>query len=535
MTLAKGGDGEQAGVEGKGAPSREVKSARANWNIAFSKVRAIVRLSGRGQAPRPFDFKRIKTLGFGGNGVVYLVQHTITQKYYAMKVQKKPSKKRKQQRMRNERDILITCDHPFITHLHFAFQSGQYIFLVMEYCSGGDMGDLMKRLHANKVMDEDVIRFYLAEIILALHYIHSSGFVYRDLKPQNVLIHDSGHIRLADFGVTERGVRRNDVAATNPPNLMEENGDGMDGGEDAHSIASVSLSDMDSGKSMGDDRLPAKSAIILHSEQTVTPVAWGQDRSVKGGGGGGHTKKGERRKSDIPEISTRPSGRKQTTSLLRRLWKGASNRMGLRTKSASKLTSSPSSCLDDMVELESTSFVGTIHYMAPETVTGDIQSEALDWWALGIVMYQMCFDKFPFEGNTQQAIFDRIVHKDKVTLPSKTTTGTSLSKPAKDLLHKFLVKDRHRRMCSTSGIAELKEHPFFEGIKWDQMESAQPPFKLKAKSIQGFNPQTIDSEFEWFANQTTGSYGGETASSTTVSGKTEEAPRNALANFAYKE
>jgi len=193
--------------------------------------------------------------------------------------------------------------------------------------------------------------------------------------------------------------------------------------------------------------------------------------------------------------------------------------MGLRKRSSESLHSEASPHLEDMVELQSTSFVGTVQYMAPETVLGGIQSESLDWWALGIVMYQMFFDKFPFEGDSQNAIFDKIVHKDKVTIPPKTKTGP-LSKHAKDLLGKFLIKDRQSRICSKCGISELKDHPFFGGVRWDDMESSKPPFKLKAKSMQDFNPKTIDggdfANFDWFERTASGS-GEQSASSTGIS------------------
>ena len=74
------------------------------------------------------------------------------------------------------------CNHPFITDLYFAFQTERHLYLVLEYCSGGDLSTLVQRL--GRPLSEQELRFYICEIILALEYLHASGVIYRDLKPQ---------------------------------------------------------------------------------------------------------------------------------------------------------------------------------------------------------------------------------------------------------------------------------------------------------------------------------------------------------------
>ncbi|CDW83472.1 UNKNOWN [Stylonychia lemnae] len=99
-----------------------------------------------------------------------------------------------------ERQIMETLNHPFIVKLHWAFQSSQELNFVMDLCAGGELFYL---LHQRGRMQERQAKFYFAEILLGLEFIHSKGIVYRDLKPENVLLDIDGHIKLADFGLSK--------------------------------------------------------------------------------------------------------------------------------------------------------------------------------------------------------------------------------------------------------------------------------------------------------------------------------------------
>ena len=96
-------------------------------------------------------------------------------------------------------------NHPFLCNLHYAFQTSKQLFLVMDFCQGGELYFHIKQ---NKHFSEDVAKFYAAEIILALEYLHKKNIVYRDLKPENVLITSEGHIKLVDFGLSKRNVKK---------------------------------------------------------------------------------------------------------------------------------------------------------------------------------------------------------------------------------------------------------------------------------------------------------------------------------------
>lgn len=145
-------------------------------------------------------FRKLKLLGRGAVGRVYLVEFVEANELYAMKVLSKEEtiNRDKLKRVFTERQILMTVDHPFIVTLYASFDDAWYLYFVMEYCSGGEFFRLLKRQPGKRLPESDA-RFYAAEVLLALEYLHKHGFIYRDLKPENILISADGHIRLTDF------------------------------------------------------------------------------------------------------------------------------------------------------------------------------------------------------------------------------------------------------------------------------------------------------------------------------------------------
>ncbi|KAL0490064.1 hypothetical protein AKO1_009382, partial [Acrasis kona] len=132
----------------------------------------------------PSDFEKIKLLGRGDVGKVYLVRLKGTEKLFAMKVLKKEEmiKRNKVKRVLTEREILATTDHPFIVTLYCSFQGQDKLYFIMEYCAGGEFFRMLQR-QPNKCLPEASVKFYGAEVLLALEYLHMMGFIYRDLKP----------------------------------------------------------------------------------------------------------------------------------------------------------------------------------------------------------------------------------------------------------------------------------------------------------------------------------------------------------------
>ncbi|KRZ14460.1 Rho-associated protein kinase 1 [Trichinella zimbabwensis] len=147
---------------------------------------------------RASHFTLIKVIGRGAFGEVQLVRHKRTNKVYAMKVLNKFEmiKRADSAFFWEERDIMAYADPMWIVKLHYAFQDLKYLYMVMEYMPGGDLVNLM----ANYDVPEKWAKFYTAEVVLGLDAVHSMGYIHRDVKPDNMLISASGHVKLADFG-----------------------------------------------------------------------------------------------------------------------------------------------------------------------------------------------------------------------------------------------------------------------------------------------------------------------------------------------
>lgn len=152
------------------------------------------------------DFEILHLVGEGSFGKVFQVRKKDTGQVYAMKVLKKKKlvDEGEVEHTRTEKNILINNNHPFLVNLKFAFQTEKKIYFVLDYVNGGE---LFFHLKKERRFDEDKVRFYAAEITLALEHLHSLGIIYRDLKPENVLLESTGHIRLTDFGLSKAGLQ----------------------------------------------------------------------------------------------------------------------------------------------------------------------------------------------------------------------------------------------------------------------------------------------------------------------------------------
>lgn len=151
------------------------------------------------------DFQLIKVLGKGATGKVILVRHQTSQKLYALKSITKAwhITEREVSHIRTERDILATIAeirHPFLVRLHKAFQDHQNLYLVLDYHAGADLSTLLQRCHS---IPEKICRIYAAEIMMGLQELHRHSILYRDLKPENVLVAADGHMVLTDFGLSK--------------------------------------------------------------------------------------------------------------------------------------------------------------------------------------------------------------------------------------------------------------------------------------------------------------------------------------------
>ncbi|KAL3614816.1 Serine/threonine-protein kinase d6pkl2 [Castilleja foliolosa] len=349
-------------------------------------------------------FRLLMKLGCGDIGSVYLSELCGTKCYFAMKVMDKTSlaSRKKLLRAQTEREILQSLDHPFLPSLYTHFETEKFSCLVMEFCPGGDLHTLRQR-QPGKHFSEQAVKFYVAEILLALEYLHMLGIVYRDLKPENVLVREDGHIMLSDFDLSLR--------CTFSPTLL---------------------------KSSSLDTEPLRKNTTAYCMQ--------------------------------PTCIEPPSCMGPTTCFAPRFFSSKSkkdrkskNEIGNQVTPLPELVAEPT-------EARSMSFVGTHEYLAPEIIKGEGHGSAVDWWTLGIFLYELFFGKTPFKGSGNRATLFNVVGQ-----PLRFPESPVVSFAARDLIRGLLVKEPQNRLAYKRGATEIKQHPFFEGVNWALIRCASPP------------------------------------------------------------
>jgi len=199
--------------------------------------------SSSSKGPVLDDFALVKVLGKGSYGKVMLVKGTKDGKVYAMKMLRKENviKRNQQEHTKTERSVLEAVSHPFIVTLHYAFQTPTKLYMVMEFCPGGE---LFYHLSRTGRFSEGRTIFYTSEVTSAIAYLHSLRIIYRDLKPENLLLDGDGHVKVTDFGLSKEGIEDNISAKTMcgtpeylAPEIVERKGHGR--GVDWYSIGAL--------------------------------------------------------------------------------------------------------------------------------------------------------------------------------------------------------------------------------------------------------------------------------------------------------
>ncbi|GMH01448.1 hypothetical protein Nepgr_003287 [Nepenthes gracilis] len=361
-----------------------------------SAFAAIVSASNRRKTPLSFrDFKLIRRIGSGDIGNVYLCRLRCDDSCdYAMKVvdQEALAFKNKTQRAAMEKKILKLLDHPFLPTLYAEFDASHYSCIVMEYCPGGDLHSLRHR-QPFKRFSLSSARFYAAEVLVAVEYLHMLGIVYRDLKPENVLVRSDGHIMLSDFDLSmcSDSIPAVQLPCCSPP----------------HPTA---------------DTLPSSPGATKTT--TTTPL------------------------SCLP------------------------NQL-FRSKKIQNVTGNNRLFVAEPVSARSCSFVGTHEYVSPEVASGGSHGSAVDWWSLGIFIYEMIYGRTPFAGATNEETLRNIL-KRPLEFPTPTPSSTSEAH-ARDLISGLLAKDPAGRLGSKRGSADVKTHPFFKRMNLALVRSLTPP------------------------------------------------------------
>jgi protein-serine/threonine kinase len=246
----------------------------------------------------------------------------------------------------------------------------------------------------------NVFRFYAAEVLLALEYLHMLGVVYRDLKPENVLVREDGHIMLSDFDLSLR-------CAVSPPTLVRSS---------------------------------------LHSDPRNAQTC-AQPACI------------------------------QPTCFMPRLFNPRSKKSGTSKKSKSSSEAKQQQASAGLPELvveptgaRSMSFVGTHEYLAPEIIKGEGHGSAVDWWTFGIFLHELLYGKTPFKGQTNRATLFNVVGQ-QLKFPECPATSNA----SRDLIRGLLAKEPQSRLGVKRGAAEIKQHPFFEGVNWALIRCSTPP------------------------------------------------------------
>jgi serine/threonine protein kinase len=239
-------------------------------------------------------------------------------------------------------------------------------------------------------------------VLLAIEYLHMLGVVYRDLKPENVLVREEGHIMLSDFDLSLR-------CSVSPALVRSPSGRVGGAGGLVHGC-----------------KLPR----ILSSSKTKAKKKAAKEKD---------------KDNQQQELVTGDGRKKQAWTSL-------------------EFTAEPTAA-------RSMSFVGTHEYLAPEIIRGEGHGSAVDWWTFGVFLYELLHGTTPFKGSGNRATLFNVVGQ-----PLRFPDAPGVSAAARDLIRGLLAKEPQKRLAYRRGAAEVKQHPFFEGVNWALVRSAAPPY-----------------------------------------------------------
>ncbi|KAF9464404.1 hypothetical protein BDZ94DRAFT_489757 [Collybia nuda] len=407
------------------------------------------------------DFDIIKPISKGAFGSVFLAKKKATGDYYAIKVLKKADMIAKNQitNVKAERMILMKqAESPFVAKLYFTFQSKENLYLVMEYLNGGDCAALIKSLGC---LPEEWAKNYIAEVVLGLEYLHERGVVHRDLKPDNLLIDQQGHLKLTDFGLSRIGLlgRQTRESQMGRPVTRYNSRSRPPSMDSAYLSSPLIYPDINVGGSYFSQRTQSVPRI---GNSPYLPSA--DDVSESSGS------------ESLSGLHARRAGGKTNDSPLQSFATELTN--DLRSHSNSGGHTPPGE----------QKFVGTPDYLAPETILGLRGDDAaVDWWALGVITYEFMYGIPPFHAETPEKVFENILsghiewHEDWI----------EFSEQARDFMRALMTLDPNERLGS-NGAEEVKNHPFFASIEWDKVtttEAAFIPQVTDPESTDYFDPR----------------------------------------------
>ncbi|MFS7979989.1 putative protein kinase AGC-RSK-2 family [Helianthus anomalus] len=360
---------------------RPHRKSDPNW----SAINAATNLSSDGTLHLR-HLKLVRLVGSGNLGRVFLCRlRDYEHANFAIKVvDKNLLTTKKLSHVQTEGRILSSLDHPFLPTLYAHIEVSHYICFLIDFCPNGDLHSLLRK-QPNYRLPINSVRFFAAEVLVALEYLHSLGIVYRDLKPENILIREDGHIMLSDFD------------------------------------------------------------LCFNSD--VVPMLENRAQSTR-------------------------KNQNHTYSRTRSCYSHCYNRRR-RTETVTEMVTE---FVAEPTMAYSKSCVGTHEYLAPELVNGSGHGNGVDWWAFGVLIYELLYGTSPFRGTSKESTLRNIASSKGVSFgdddDNRTESGMN---EAKDLIKKLLVKDQRERLGCARGATDIKRHPFFDGIKWPLIRTYSPP------------------------------------------------------------
>ncbi|KAF8663505.1 hypothetical protein AX16_001071 [Volvariella volvacea WC 439] len=390
------------------------------------------------------DFDIIKPISKGAFGSVFLAKKKATGDYFAIKVLKKADMIAKNQitNVKAERMILMKqAESPFVAKLYFTFQSKDNLYLVMEYLNGGDCAALIKSLGS---LPEEWAKNYIAEVVLGLEYLHQRGVVHRDLKPDNLLIDQHGHLKLTDFGLSRTGLlgRQTREAQPGRPHTRYTSRSRPPSIDSAYLASPLIYPE---SSNLGNSYFSQRTTIVPRQGQSphLLPSDDGSGSDLSGPDPVTGLRRGKQSESPLQSFAT------ELTNDLR----SHSNSSGGTQPGEQK-------------------FVGTPDYLAPETILGLRGDDAaVDWWALGVITYEFLYGIPPFHAESPEKVFENILsghvewHEEWV----------DFSKEALDFMRALLTLDPAKRL-GANGADEVKAHPWFVNIDWEKVTTSEAAF-----------------------------------------------------------